>query len=84
MRSGGSKEKKALHVASAWYHEDGVSLGQKVVDEKTNEIIAIPKLLQELCIKGKVVTIDTMGTQVKIAEQIIHQKGNYMLAVKGS
>lgn len=84
MRGSGNKEQKTLHVVSAWCHKDGMSLGQKVVDEKTNEIIAIPKLLQDLCLKGKVVTIDAMGTQVKIAEQIVHQKGNYVLAVKGN
>lgn len=84
MRGSGNKEHKALHVISAWCDEDRISLGQKVVDEKTNEIIAIPELLQEICIKGKIVTIDAMGAQVKIAEQIVNQKGNYVLAVKGN
>lgn len=76
IRGSGNKEQKALHVIYAWCHEDGMSLGQKAVGEKINEIIAIPKLLQELCLKKKVVTIDAIGTQVRIVEQIVHQKDN--------
>lgn len=84
MRGSGNKDQKALHIISAWSQEDGVSLGQKVVEEKSNEITAIPDLLQTLNIKGHVITIDAMGTQVKIAEQIIKQRGSYVLAVKGN
>lgn len=84
MRGSGNKNQKALHVVSAWSKEDGLSLGQKVVEEKSNEITAIPELLQVLNIKGHIVTIDAMGTQVRIAEQIIKQKGNYVLAVKAN
>lgn len=84
MRGSGNKAQKALHIVSAWSQEDGLSLGQKVVEEKSNEITAIPELLQTLNIKGHVITIDAMGTQVKIAEQIIKQKGSYVLAVKGN
>lgn len=84
MRGSRNSNQKALHVVSAWSAEEGISLGQKVVEEKTNEIVAIPELLKDISIKGHVVTIDAMGTQVKIAEQIIKQKGNYVLAVKGN
>lgn len=84
MRGSGNKDQKALHIVSAWSEEDGLSLGQKVVEEKSNEITAIPELLETLNIKGHVITIDAMGTQVKIAEQIIKQKGGYALAVKGN
>lgn len=84
MRGSGNKNQKALHIVSAWSQEDGVSLGQKVVEEKSNEITAIPELLHTLNIKGHVITIDAMGTQVNIAEQIIKQKGSYVLAVKGN
>lgn len=84
MRGSGNVNQKALHVVSVWSDADGISLGQKVVDEKSNEIIAIPELLEEINIKGSIVTIDAMGTQVKIAEQIKKQKGNYVLAVKGN
>ncbi len=53
-----------------------------IVDDKTNEITAIPELLKNICIEGAIITIDAMGCQSKIAEQIIEQKGNYILRVK--
>ena len=84
MRVSGNKNQKALHIVSAWSKEDGLSLGQKVVEEKSNEMTAIPELLQLLNIKGHIVTIDAMGTQVRRAEQIIKQKGAYVLAVKAN
>ena len=84
MRGSGNVNQKALHVVSVWSDEDGISLGQKTVAEKSNEIVAIPELLEEINIKGSIVTIDAMGTQVKIAEQIRKQKGSYVLAVKGN
>ena len=59
-------------------------LGQLKVDEKTNEIKAIPELLDILCLKGCVVTIDAMGTQKKITEKIINKKADYILQVKGN
>lgn len=76
--------KKALHVVSAYCDSDGISLGQKVVDEKHNEIIAIPELLDEINIKDSIVTIDAMGTQTKIAKKIISKKADYVLALKGN
>ena len=71
-----------LHIISAWVREDGISLGQIKTDEKSNEITAIPKMLDTLEVKGAVVTIDAMGCQVDIAEKIIDREANYLLALK--
>lgn len=71
-----------LHIISAWVREDGISLGQVKTDEKSNEITAIPKMLDTLDVKGAVVTIDAMGCQVDIAEKIIDREANYLLALK--
>lgn len=71
-----------LHIISAWVREDGISLGQIKTDEKSNEITAIPKMLETLDVKGAVVTIDAMGCQVDIAEKIIDREANYLLALK--
>jgi predicted transposase YbfD/YdcC len=76
--------KSAIHMVSAWASANHVSLGQVVVDEKSNEITAIPKLLQMLELQGSLVTIDAMGCQVEIAQQIVEQKASYVLAVKGN
>ena len=84
MRGTASAKKKALHVVSAYSHEDGISLGQVVVDEKENEIVAIPDLLDEIAIKDTVVTIDAMGCQVEIAKKIVKKKADYVLALKGN
>jgi predicted transposase YbfD/YdcC len=75
---------KALHIVSAWSCANGLSLGQMRVDDKTNEITAIPMLLQALCVKGAIVTIDAMGCQKIIAEQIVAQEGDYILRVKAN
>ena len=71
-----------LHIISAWVREDGISLGQVKTDEKSNEITAIPKMLETLDIKGATVTIDAMGCQVDIAATIVNQGAVYMLALK--
>ena len=71
-----------LHIISAWVREDGISLGQIKTDEKSNEITAIPQMLDTIDIKGAVVTIDAMGCQVDIAEKIIAQEATYLLALK--
>lgn len=71
-----------LHIISAWVREDGISLGQIKTDEKSNEITAIPKMLDTLDVKGAVVTIDAMSCQVDIAEKIIDREANYLLALK--
>ncbi len=72
----------AIHMVSAWATENQLSLGQVVVDEKSNEITAIPELLQLLEISGALVTIDAMGCQKEIAEQIREREADYLLAVK--
>ena len=75
--------KKALvHMVSAWAETNGLVLGQRKVDEKSNEITAIPKLLNALELAGTVVTIDAMGCQREIAGRIIEKKADYVLAVK--
>lgn len=75
---------KAIHVVSAWAGELSLVLGQEKVEEKSNEITAIPELLKKLSIEGCTVTIDAMGTQKKIAEQIIDKNADYVLQVKGN
>lgn len=82
MRSNKRKNGKANHIITAWSREDGFSLGQKVVDTKSNEITAIPELLEKIRMKGQVITIDAMGTQVKIAEKIREKRADYVLALK--
>src|SRR2546425_1217336 len=77
-----SAGKKALHLVSAWAVENRLVLAQLATEEKSNEITAIPLLLQQLALAGCIVTIDAMGTQTKIAEQIIEQEGEYALALK--
>ena len=74
--------KSAIHMVSAWATANHISLGQVVVDAKSNEITAIPKLLQLLEISGSVVTIDAMGCQTAIAEAIVDGGADYVLAVK--
>jgi len=75
---------KSLHVVTAWLSEAGVSLGHLAVEEKSNEITAIPRLLEIIDIKGKIVTIDAMGCQKDIAEKIVDRGGDYVLALKGN
>lgn len=76
------KRKSAIHMVSAYVAENGVVLGQIKTDEKSNEITAIPALLELLDIKGCIVTIDAMGCQEKIAKKIIIKEADYVLAVK--
>ena len=76
--------KSAIHMVSAWATANHISLGQKVVDQKCNEITAIPELLKILELSGSLVTIDAMGCQVKIVQAIVDAKANYVLAVKGN
>lgn len=76
--------KSALHLVSAWAVANHVSLGQVAVAEKSNEITAIPRLLDLLDLHGAIVTIDAMGCQKDIAEQIRAAGGDYVLAVKGN
>jgi predicted transposase YbfD/YdcC len=74
--------KAAIHMVSAWATANQISLGQVVVDAKSNEITAIPKLLEILDISGALVTIDAMGCQTEIAQTILDGKGDYVLHVK--
>ncbi|GAC1691613.1 MAG: ISAs1-like element ISSod22 family transposase [Ktedonobacteraceae bacterium] len=74
--------KKALHMVSAWAVENRLVLAQLATEEKSNEITAIPLLLRQVALTGCIVTIDAMGTQTKIAHQIIEQDGDYALALK--
>ena len=76
--------KAAIHMVSAWATANHVSLGQVVVDEKSNEITAIPKLLEMLELSGGLVTIDSMGCQTEIARAILDAGADYVLAVKGN
>lgn len=71
-----------LHMVSAYATEAGVSLGQIKVEDKSNEITAIPQLIDELCIRGNTFTIDAMGCQKEIAKKIIEREGDYILVVK--
>jgi predicted transposase YbfD/YdcC len=74
----------ALHAVSVWASEFGLSLGQLACEEKSNEITAIPELLRLVDIHGAIITIDAMGTQKAIAEQIIDRGADYVLALKGN
>lgn len=80
-KSGG---KAAIHMVSAWATQNRLVLGQVKVDEKSNEITAIPELLRRLDISGCLITIDAMGCQVDIAELIIEQGGDYLFSLKGN
>lgn len=84
LRGSRSGETTHLHAVSAWACEAGITLAQAFVGEKTNEITAIPQLLEMLNLKGAVVTIDAMGTQRAIAGKILEKGGDYILSVKGN
>jgi predicted transposase YbfD/YdcC len=76
--------KKAIHMVSAWAAENQVVLGQVKTDDKSNEITAIPDLLELLDVSGCIVTIDAIGSQKKIAKQLIEQGADYILPLKGN
>jgi len=82
LRRSGSGDQGPLHIVSAWASEQHLTLGQRTVDGKSNEITAIPELLATLALQGAIVTIDAMGCQKNIAAQIIAGHGDYCLAVK--
>jgi hypothetical protein len=77
-----STEHKAYHVVSAWVSENSVTLGELAVDEKSNEITAIPQLLELIEIEGDIVTIDAIGCQTDIATKIRERKADYVLALR--
>lgn len=78
------RRQPALHLVSAWATSQRLVLGQEAVADKSNEITAIPRLLEHLTLKGALVTIDAMGTQVDIAQTILAGGGNYLLALKAN
>lgn len=77
-------DKGAIHMVSAWASQNRLVMGQRKVDDKSNEITAIPELLNVLDVHGCIVTIDAMGTQTAIAEQIVAQGADYVLSLKGN
>ncbi|EAB9461107.1 ISAs1 family transposase [Salmonella enterica subsp. enterica serovar Poona] len=79
-----SRRRGAIHVISAFSTMNGLVLGQIKTNEKSNEITAIPELLNMLDTKGKLITTDAMGCQKDIAEKIHHQEGDYLFSVKGN
>ncbi|MEO1389684.1 MAG: ISAs1 family transposase [Cyanobacteria bacterium J06634_6] len=78
------KNQGAIHMVSAWASQNRLVLAQRKVDDKSNEITAIPALLKVLDLKGCIVTIDAIGTQKAIAQQIVAQGGDCVLALKGN
>jgi len=79
----GNKKQRANHIVSV-VDENGLCLGKKRVDEKTNEITVIPELLDDLNVKGHIVTADAMGTQTEIVKKIHKKQADYVLALKGN
>jgi predicted transposase YbfD/YdcC len=77
-------DKAAIHMVSAWATQNRLVLGQRKVDEKSNEITAIPELLRRLDIDGCLITVDAMGCQTEIADLIVEQGGDYLFALKGN
>ena len=80
----GNDKHKAYHVVSAWVAENQITLGQLAAEEKSNEITAIPELIDMLDIKGSTVTIDAMGCQKQIAAKICGKKADYVFGLKGN
>lgn len=76
--------KEAIHMVSAYAHENGLVLAQRKVDDKSNEIKALPELLKSLELTDAIVSIDAMGCQKSIAKQITSQGGEYVLSLKGN
>jgi predicted transposase YbfD/YdcC len=84
IRGSGNAEHKAYHVVSAWVAENQITLGQLNVDEKTNEITAIPELLDMLDVAGSIITIDAMGCQKAIVSKIADKDADYVIGLKGN
>jgi predicted transposase YbfD/YdcC len=79
-----ASDKAAIHMISAWSSANGLVFGQLATEAKSNEITAIPKLLELLDVRGAVVSIDAMGCQKEIARQIVKQGGDYLFSLKGN
>lgn len=84
LRGSANTKLKGLHLVSAWATQVNLTLGQVAVDKKSNEITAIPQLLELLNLKGALITIDAMGCQKEIAQQIVDGGGDFLLTVKGN
>jgi Transposase len=82
LRGSGGKNNEALHVVSACSKDGGVCFGQRSADGKGHEIRLIKELLDAISVKNQIVTIDAIGAQTEIAEKIVKNKGDYVLAVK--
>lgn len=78
----GSRDNEGLYIVNAWFAENRLCIGQKKVEDKSNEITAIPKLIKEIDIEEAIVSIDAIGCQQEIVRQIIDQRGHYFLAIK--
>ncbi|MCB9092734.1 MAG: ISAs1 family transposase [Halobacteriovoraceae bacterium] len=79
-----ARGKKAIHLLNAWSVENGICIGQKKVGIKTNEITAIPKLMEMLDLKGTIITTDALNTQKKVTQKAIEMGADYVLPVKGN
>lgn len=79
-----SGKDKALHIVSAWCHNNQMVFGQTKVDSKSNEITAIPEVLKMLDLENKVITLDAMGAQRSICSQIVEAGGDYVISLKGN
>ena len=75
---------KPLHIVEAWATKNRLVLGNCVVDEKTNEITVIPEILRMISLRGSIVTIDAMGCQTAIVQQIVEQGGDFVISLKGN
>ncbi len=84
LRGSRKADEKTVQMVSAWAVDSGLTLAQQAVDDKSNEITAVPKLLRQLDLQGCVVSLDAMGTQRKIAIEIIHAGADYLLALKAN
>lgn len=84
IRNSGGKDSNPLHIVSAWCHSNQIVFGQERVDDKSNEITAIPKVLSLLDLPNKIITIDAMGAQRAICAQIVDGGGDYVISLKGN
>ena len=82
IRNSGKGSERPLHLVSAWAAANGLVLGQVAAEEKSNEITAIPVLIEALALQGCIVTIDAMGCQKEIAKAIVNKGADYLLAIK--
>lgn len=84
LRRSGTNGRKPLHMVNAWACRNRLVLGCKTVDEKSNEITAVPEVLKLLCLKNTTVTLDAMGCQTKTAQQIVDGGGDFVISLKGN